>query len=285
MTDCMNTVTDFTKVREAVCVNVRKIMDACRDQDCAENIPVYLTAESQQTLDSATSVKARSAELLYAGVEVEPLQYREGYYCVNTQYYYRIIADAVTRGVRPATVYGLATTCKQAVLYGGTGTAGTFSSDGGADVRQPQGVVEAVDPMVLSARIIQSDEADAAGAAGAEIGELPPAVAEAFDDELVFQDMENQLQVTLGQFSLLRLERQTQLLMPSYDYCMPEKACCDGDCGCPENPCEAFARMQFPVRAFFPAEGDTTLCPCQEEPVCPDSAGERPRSDTAPRRK
>ena len=88
MTDCMNTVTDFTKVREAVCVNVRKIMDACRDQDCAENIPVYLTAESQQTLDSATSVKARSAELLYAGVEVEPLQYREGYYCVNTQYYY-----------------------------------------------------------------------------------------------------------------------------------------------------------------------------------------------------
>ena len=98
---------------------------------------------------------------------------------------------------------------------------------------------------------------------------------EAFDDELVFQDMENQLQVTLGQFSLLRLERQTQLLMPSYDYCMPEKACCDGDCGCPENPCEAFARMQFPVRAFFPAEGDTTLCPCQEEPVCPDSRNPR----------
>ena len=73
MSDCMNTVSDFTNVREAVCVNVRKIMDACRDQDCSENVPVFLTADSQQALENATSVKARSAELLLAEVEVEPL--------------------------------------------------------------------------------------------------------------------------------------------------------------------------------------------------------------------
>ena len=93
-------------------------MDACRDQDCSENIPVYLTQESQNTLDCATSVKARSAELLYADVDVEPVGYQPGYYCVSIQYYYRIIADAVLCAVRPATVYGLATFNKRATLYG-----------------------------------------------------------------------------------------------------------------------------------------------------------------------
>ena len=66
MQDCMNTVSDFGNVREAVCVSTKKIMDACRDQDCMEDLTVYLTRESQETLECATSVKARSAELLYA---------------------------------------------------------------------------------------------------------------------------------------------------------------------------------------------------------------------------
>ena len=68
MRDCINTVSDFSNVREAVCISTQKIMDACRDQDCMENVPVYLTQESQKTLDCATSVKARSAELLYTDV-------------------------------------------------------------------------------------------------------------------------------------------------------------------------------------------------------------------------
>ena len=42
MQDCMNTVSDFGNVREAVCVSIQKIMDACRDQDCMEDLAVYL---------------------------------------------------------------------------------------------------------------------------------------------------------------------------------------------------------------------------------------------------
>ena len=267
MSDCMNTVSDFTNVREAVCVTVQKIMDACRDQDCAENVPVYLTADSQRTLENADSAKARSAELLYADVEVEPLQYQDGYYCVNTRLYYRVIADAVTCGVRPVTVYGLAVTDQQAMLYGGEGSASTFTSNGTAAAQQPTGVVEAVDPMILCARVVNLEEDPEEGAAIC-IGELPEAVTAAFDDELAFEGMTRQLQVTLGQFSLMRLERQTQLLIPSYDYCMPSRACSLGDCGCAENPCEAFARMQFPVSAFFPVDSDTVICGGQGDCGC-----------------
>ena len=60
--------------------------------------------------------------------------------------------------------------------------------------------------------------------------------------------------VSLGQFSLIRLERDTQLLIPVYDYCMPQKECaCDGG-SCEEDPCELFRHVKFPVNEFFPPD-------------------------------
>ena len=46
------------------------------------------------------------------------------------------------------------------------------------------------------------------------------------------------------------LERDTQLLVPVYDYCMPDKECACGD-GC-EDPCALFRNISFPVGEFFP---------------------------------
>lgn len=254
MSNCVNTVSDFGNVREAVCVSTRKIMDACRDQDCMEDVAVYLTTGSQETLENATTVKPRCAELLYTDVTVEPLSYRDGYYCVELQYYYRIIADAVLCAVRPAAIYGLATFTKRATLFGGEEQAKRFSSDGSStSCDGPVAVVEALDPTVLAARIVDLCHCRKEEARCCCLGEgLPEAVTSAFDDQLVMGGMSRQLVVTLGQFSLVRLERQTQLLIPSYDYCLPEKICCDGDCGCQENPCETFCNTAFPVSAFFP---------------------------------
>lgn len=255
MQDCVSTVTDFGNVREAVCVSTRKIMDACRDQDCSEDVAVYLTAGSQETLESATNVKARCAELLYADVSVEPLNYRDGYYCVNIQYYYRVIADAVLCAVRPAAIYGLATVTKRVTLFGGEEAARRFRSDGtGTCGTDPVAVVEAIDPSVLGARIVDLCHCSRGEtrACGCQDVGLPESVACAFDDDLIMGGQSRQLVVTLGQFSLVRLERETQLLIPSYDYCMPEQACSDGECGCQVNPCEAFFAEEFPVEAFFP---------------------------------
>ena len=57
--------------------------------------------------------------------------------------------------------------------------------------------------------------------------------------------------VTLGQFSIVRLERDSQLLVPVYDYCMPEKECSCGTGG-GEDPCGIFRNICFPVGEFFP---------------------------------
>lgn len=296
MRDCMNTVSDFSNVREAVCISTQKIMDACRDQDCTENIPVYLTQESQNTLDCATSVKARSAELLYADVEVEPVGYQAGYYCVSIQYYYRVIADAVLCAVRPATIYGLATFNKRAMLYGGEGCARTFTSCGETTGDgMPTAVVSAVDPVILCARIQENCNCGCGPQPVCCCSDngLPEPVAAAFDDALVFQGMNRQLMVTLGQFSLVRLERETQLLIPSYDYCMPSKECSDVGCGCPENPCEAFSRMQFPIGAFFPTteerqecgqSGNACCCQCEStREACEEERPSHPEPRPEPR--
>ena len=36
-----------TSIREAVCINTRKIFDSCRDKDCVDDLRVYPTVSSQ----------------------------------------------------------------------------------------------------------------------------------------------------------------------------------------------------------------------------------------------
>lgn len=48
------------------------------------------------------------------------------------------------------------------------------------------------------------------------------------------------------------MERDTQLLIPAYDYCLPEKECACQGAECGEDPCEIFRKVQFPVDEFFP---------------------------------
>ena len=71
-----------------------------------------------------------------------------------------------------------------------------------------------------------------------------------FGSDLCFGNDGKRIYVTLGQFSIIRLERDSQLLMPVYDYCMPEKECTCG--GCEDDPCEIFRHVKFPVNEFFP---------------------------------
>ena len=67
--------------------------------------------------------------------------------------------------------------------------------------------------------------------------------------------------ITLGQFSIIRLERDSQLLIPVFDYCMPEKECTG--CGS-DDPCTLFSRISFPVDEFFPPDAIDN-CECYRD--------------------
>ena len=241
-------------IREAVCVHTRKIYDSCRDKDCIEDLRVYPTRASQAVIDRALSVRGGRAELLQAYIDVEPASYNRGFYSVDIRYYYRITAEAFVGGSRPAEICGLAVFDKRVLLFGSEGSAKIFSSryyPDGPDCQVlgrsnlPEAVVEAVDPIVLDARIMDcccKRDCDC------DLCEIPTFVGDCFGGELSSGDDSRRIYVTLGQFSIVRLERDTQL--PVYDYCMPDKECACGD-GC-EDPCALFRNISFPVGEFFP---------------------------------
>ena len=245
---------------QTMSIHTRKITDSCRDKDCIEDLRVYLTCGSQQLLDSAANVRVRSAELIHTYIDVEPVAFDRSHYCIDITFYYRILADAVVGSCRPTTLYGQAVFSKRAVLCGAASRAPNFHSDtrlcrpdgptiGAAN--RPTAIVEVLEPMVLGSKIRDVCEC----ASEPVTAQIPDGICAAFDEELVLSGGQRRLFVTLGQFSIVRLERDAQLVVPVLDYAIPCKECCDAP-GSGEDPCEMFSRIPFPAQQFSPRNCD-----------------------------
>lgn len=235
-------------------IHTKKITDSCRDKDCIEDLRVYLTTCSQNLLDTAAGAKVRCADLLYAYLDVEPVAFDRNHYCIDITFYYRILADAIVGTARPVTLTGLVVFSKRVVLCGEDSRAHIFTSKtrlGSADAltaysaNRPTAVVEVLDPMVLASKV--KDVCDCGGEQ--TVVQIPGFIKELFDDELVLSGDQRRLFVTLGQFSIVRLERDAQIVVPVNDYAIPCRECCDTP-GCAEDPCEMFSRIPFPAQQF-----------------------------------
>lgn len=254
-------------LRQAMSIHTRKITDSCRDKDCIEDLRVYLTKGSQAILDNAGNAKVRSAELVYTYIDVEPVAFDRNHYCIDVTFYYQILADAVVGCARPVTLYGLAVFNKRAVLCGEDGKAHIYTSrtklgesDGLSRFRanHPTAVVEVLDPMVLGSKVREVCEC-----MDSCVAQIPQAICGMFDEELVFSGDRRRLFVTLGQFSIIRLERDAQVVVPVLDYSIPTKECCDRP-GCAEDPCEMFSHIPFPTKQFTPT-GCDNKCDCNND--------------------
>ena len=245
-------VPDGCSIREAVSIHTTKIIDGCRDKDCIEDLRLYLTPSSQAAIESAVSVRARSATLLSCLIDVEEVTFNRGYYTIDVRYFYKIQGEAQTLMGSPVDITGLAVFDKRVILFGSEGGSKVFTSDasGACSHRStalPTGVVDAVDPIVLSMKI-----ADMCGeCCDNSLFEIPACIYDEFADGLSFDMSDRRVLVTLGQFSIIRLERDVQLIMPSYDYFMPDKECVGGS---EDDPCALFSRIHFPVDEFYPPD-------------------------------
>ena len=114
-----------------------------------------------------------------------------------------------------------------------------------------------MDPMILSSKVV-----DACGCAEQNVIQIPQFIRNLFDESLVLTPENRRLQVTLGQFSIVRLERDAQLIVPVLDYAIPTKECCDTPGGCAEDPCELFSRIPFPANRFSPSGCDNDCSRC-----------------------
>ena len=260
---------------QSVCIHTKKIYDSCRDKDCVEDLQFFPTAASQEILNRAQTVKGGKAELLYTYIDVEPVVFNRGYYTIDIRYFYRVTLNAYCACPRPVEVEGLCVFDKRVILFGSEGSARIFSSEVRLDAldrqmiersNMPVAVVAAVDPIVLDAKLV---ERCAGRCCECDICEIPDSIRQCFENDLTMGEESRRVLVTLGQFSVVRLERDSQLLIPVIDYCMPEKEC---SCGNSNDPCDLLQRIAFPVDEFFPPndldipgdyEGAKHYCTCQ----------------------
>lgn len=130
--------------------------------------------------------------------------------------------------------------------------------------------MEVVDPIALSAKIVESDNCccgcncdscneNTACEYSTSLSSrmnltsrvaVPQNIGECFDDDLIIDDDARQILVTLGLFTIVKLERSVQLLINAIDFCVPEKECCAAE---ESNPCDLFNSIRFPIDEFFPA--------------------------------
>lgn len=249
-------------IREAVCIHTKKIYDSCRDKDCITDLRVYPTISSQSIIDCASGLRGRCADLLCVEIDLDAAPFTNGCYTVSLRFYYKIIGEAIVCG-KAECVEGLAIFDKKVILYGSEGGTKTFSSNdqacaiGGCGRISPEAVVEALNPVILDIAIVEScnvrpPHTPPSTCPCRETIDIPGEVLDAFCEALFTEDSNRRILVTLGQFSIIRLERDTQLLIPVYDFCVPNK-----ECVAAENitdPCELFNKIEFPVNDFFPPQ-------------------------------
>ncbi len=265
-----------TNFREAVCIHTDKIYDSCRDKDCLENIRVYLTAPAQSVVDDAISIKCIRAEIIWVFSDIEPVPFNRGFYSIDLKYFFRVRLAVFTGASRPTEVEGLAAFNKKVILFGSEGTAKIFESrlsENAFDEQSwrktnlPHAVVEVVDPIALGAKVVDVKDKKCCCDDEMDTAAVPGCVSRIFDGAFVTSGERKRAYASIGIFSIIKLERHVQLMIPSYDFCIPKKECVGAT---DDNPCDLFDRITFPVDEFFPPEKSDFLEANQEDISSPD---------------
>lgn len=248
-----------------VCIDTKRVLDSCRDRDCFEDTRVYLTSVGEEILAGSSNVRTRSARLLWAYVGVDDVPFNCGFYQIKIRYYIEVDFEACVGVGRSQSFKGLCMLDKEVVLYGGEGRAVSFTSDPRGSYcnpcnvkignNEPVAVVETVEPVVLGTRISECNCPCPCG--GIEYNDIPEAVMNIFGDELVVSSTGPRLLLSFGIFSVIRMERPTQILVNATDYSVPDKEC---SCGAQnDDPCSLFKTIAFPISQFRGTEHPTEI--------------------------
>lgn len=243
------------------CICTDKIFDAVKIKECLEDIRVHLTVAGQDAVERANNIRAKSAEILRACISVSEVAFNRGYYSVSIRYYFRITFEACIPGGRAVEFCGIAVYDKNLVLYGGEGGVSMFTSDvntGGfcectnypeAAVNTPRVVLEAAAPVVLDVKVVEKNYNYGCCCCGCD--QLPEYIVNCVNGELADDTGTKNLYITLGVFSIVRMQRPSCIMIQASDYCIPDKD--SGTLGdSTSSPCDIFNSMCFPISEFCP---------------------------------
>ncbi|MEG0273140.1 MAG: hypothetical protein RR622_07900 [Hydrogenoanaerobacterium sp.] len=248
-----------------------------------EDLQVYFVPEDQAVVDCCSSIKAKCAEILSVSLEVEPVPFNKGFFAVDITFFFRVKLNAFAAPCSsPTSVEGLAFFTKKVILYGSEGNVRVFCSDNpscGRTSSMPTACVSVVDPIILAARVgccrkpchdnccdTCCDCCDpchcndhCSDGCGCNI-EIPEEICREFNGEFSHCKPERCVYVTIGLFTIVQLERDVQMLIPAYDFCIPNKECLAGNNTTTDDPCEVFKAIKFPITDFFPPHEQECGC-------------------------
>lgn len=247
-----NCPTNSSSFKEAVCIDAGRVYDSCCDRDCVTDMKCYFSQADQTLVNDAVSVRIRSAKVIDVSIDVEPVTFNRGFYSCDLTFFFMVDLDLFSAPhTAPTAVSGLCFYTKKAILYGSEGNVKTFSSEFASEEtgdvcptggNSPKCVVQCVDPIALSARI------SSASVVTDLPGYIPACVSTALGGDIDTSQDGNKVLVTLGLFTIVQLIRNVQMLVPVYDFCIPEKQCNDNS----DTPCDTFRKIKFPTDDFFP---------------------------------
>ena len=259
--------------KESVVIDTMHVLDSCRDRDCYEDVRVYLTPIGRELINRTATVRTVDAKIIGTAISVDEVPFNCGFFQISIRFYIRLKNEACVCAGTTRDFYSLAIVQKSVVLYGGEGSTTVFRSSqaGGfccidctleGSVSTPTAVVEAAAPVILASRVVCCD-ASANGSSGCgcscdchnscacDVAEsIPAAIADQFGECLALsgEDGGNRLYVSIGIFSVVRLERPAQYLISATEHSVPDKEC--HPAVTEENPCCLFRTMAFPTAAF-----------------------------------
>ena len=244
---------------DTVYIDTNRILDCCRDKDCFEDVTVYLAAPCAEILQACVNIRTKSAEIIAANIGLDEIPFSPGFYQINIRMFLKIKFEVCLASGRAEEICGLCVLDKSVILFGGEGNVSVFrsSSEEGSfcagiltkkkHTNLPTAVFEVANPIILGTKVAELVPGMRCGVCPCDI---PECIADCFDGCMSFSsNMPRVITVSIGLFSVVRVERPGQYLVTGTEYAVPEKTCPPD---CPENPCEMFRRMSFPVNEFYP---------------------------------
>ena len=245
--------------KENICIDTYRVLDSCRDKDCYENVKVYLTDFGEEIIERTSTIRAKCAKILSSYIDVVDVPFNRGFYQLNIKIYTKITFEACICPGNVQEFDGIAVVEKKVILFGSEGNVNVFKSElngsGFCDEHScnstqtnnlPIAVLETVDPIVLNVKVIEPQHHKICCCCC--VDDIPDHLKCKLNGRLCDRD-DKALVVSLGFFSVVKIERPAQLLVNAIEYNIPDKECVTA---CENDPCTLFRTMSFPVGEFSP---------------------------------
>lgn len=247
------------------CISVNKIFDSAKDKDCLEDIKVHFCECFQEIIDRSTAIRCKDVEVINTHISLEPIPFNKGFFQVIIRFFFCVTLECCLCMGKSEFVKGLAVFDKKIILFGSEKNVSVFTSDPKhnsfcppvkdlkckTEPTLPTVTVEVADPVCLDVKV--KERCHPFGNCCISVDAIPDDIREYFEGNFTDDIGSKKVFVTIGMFTIIRMERVVQLILPACNYCVPDKESTPHGC---TDPCSVFGKIPFPVGEFFPFADD-----------------------------